>query len=87
MASYLGDVSGLQKVLEHHKVDCKVQKDVLHEAMKIIYDYQQVVTSLVKQKHILEKVSPSLAPISPLMSKVEITTHDNHMWILRRDEY
>ena len=56
--TYLGDVTGLQRVLDHHKLDCKVQKDVLHEAMKIIYDYQQVVTQLVKQKHILEKVSP-----------------------------
>ncbi|XP_003739782.2 ski oncogene, partial [Galendromus occidentalis] len=53
--SYLGDLSGLQRVLEHHKLDCKVQKDVLHETMKIVYEYQQVVTSLVKQKHILEK--------------------------------
>lgn len=49
-------MSGLQKVLEHHKLDCKVQKDILHEAMKIFYEYQQVVTSLVKQKRILEKV-------------------------------
>jgi len=49
------DLGGFYRVFDDHNVSAKVRKDILQEAVKIIQNYQRIVTSLAKQKRLLEK--------------------------------
>ncbi|OQR69484.1 hypothetical protein BIW11_12224 [Tropilaelaps mercedesae] len=50
-----GDMSGLRRILDQHNVSAKARNDILVEASKIVYSYQQLVDHLARQKRLLEK--------------------------------